>query len=467
MDPKKPLNDSTAGGDAAGGAGASAAASGGAAGRAGAGAATRADTAKTELKDNELVVPEILNLDEHPGIDSEHLPDSANQYTIGDLHGNALRLLHFLVLQNIMEISPENYAFLVKTYKKNVHELTAEDLTSFEAIITSGKFNLVGVIRFIGDILADRGQNDFFTLIILKALKEKGINYEILLSNHDATFIVNYEKYRKAGKAGGFPSSASEMYYEADPCDSLKNLAILIDKKLVEPSVIDDIIENCYKPALKLVSYTVDPEKSKITLFMHAPNGFATLKNLAKVLAIPFSNRTLVSLAKSIDRLNSKFHEMCVSSDNMSPYISTNEIEGEASKVDPNRHPFISLIWHRNVTDIDTGEGVSDYELVFVFGHQLCADRKAGNIFFLDNFFGRTPKTHAWSKCPVDLIDYLFYPVLHSTQIPPHEFKITYSKTMVLGDFFYSVSSSSSEEGGEGASDDSWIFAFEGSPKPP
>ena len=47
----------------------------------------------------------------------------------------------------------------------------------------------------MGDILADRGNNDYLTLKLLEKLHSLEIPYEIMLSNHDLWFIEAAEDY--------------------------------------------------------------------------------------------------------------------------------------------------------------------------------------------------------------------------------------------------------------------------------
>src|SRR5579883_2145455 len=97
--------------------------------------------------------------------DTDCIPHANNEFTIGDLHGNALKLLHFLVRQNVINLDEAEYAEFVKLYKKDSKEITKEDLdVIFEKILAKMTANPVGTVRLIGDELSDRGANDYFTL---------------------------------------------------------------------------------------------------------------------------------------------------------------------------------------------------------------------------------------------------------------------------------------------------------------
>src|SRR5581483_9960414 len=134
---------------------------------------------------NELIEDAYyVNIDDCPPADAKHPANIQNQLTIGDLHANGLKLLYFLVRQNVLEISSTDYATIVRIYLKSAHALTKQDLVDSNNIIANAKVNPVGTIRLLGDELADRGENDYFVLKILEKLSKENISIEILLSNH-------------------------------------------------------------------------------------------------------------------------------------------------------------------------------------------------------------------------------------------------------------------------------------------
>ena len=138
------------------------------------------------------IIQEEANLDVLPKGNENYPADIKNQLTIGDLHGNALKLIYFLVRQNVLVIEPENYAEIVVIYKKN--ELRKIDLERFNSILTNIIVQAVGTVRLIGDEVADRGTNDYFTLKLLNMLQSKGVPVEVLISNHGVEFVEACEK---------------------------------------------------------------------------------------------------------------------------------------------------------------------------------------------------------------------------------------------------------------------------------
>jgi len=156
----------------------------------------------------------------------------SRHYTIGDLHGNSLALLNYLIHCGVIILDDSLYdklrdltivaeyhglnAMEKRRFLKNlssfgeIHERVYKQITEgyypssaseliiyFEELVAKITINSQArqddfLITFLGDMLSDRGQNDFLSLIILKKLKQAGVKYEIAFSNHDKTVIHMY-----------------------------------------------------------------------------------------------------------------------------------------------------------------------------------------------------------------------------------------------------------------------------------
>lgn len=118
------------------------------------------------------------------------------QLTIGDLHGNACKLIHFLIKHKVLtNVTPQDYSRFILLYKVwDSGTVKQDDLNWFLKWVASFQFSTSGTVRFIGDELADRGANDYFTLKILEKMSLEQVPFEIMFSNHSAEFISCYEK---------------------------------------------------------------------------------------------------------------------------------------------------------------------------------------------------------------------------------------------------------------------------------
>jgi hypothetical protein len=112
---------------------------------------------------------------------------------IGDLDGSAIKMLYFLVREDVCTIEPEKYDQLVDIYLTPVEGITRAQLRLFKTIVanlevSSSNFSII----FLGNDLCDRGMNDYSTLKIYEKLSEKNVDFKIILSNHSAQFLKQF-----------------------------------------------------------------------------------------------------------------------------------------------------------------------------------------------------------------------------------------------------------------------------------
>lgn len=148
-----------------------------------------------------------VSLMEYPTLCTQAV-DPAREITLGDLHGNALKLVWFLIREGFVDTG-EN-GMTEKKYLKLAKAWYMGNTTSFNEIIQDALHILpgTGTLRLIGDELADRGIDDSLTLCILEKLsescsdsadekQEKGVtdfHLEILFSNHSHFFFDWYSQ---------------------------------------------------------------------------------------------------------------------------------------------------------------------------------------------------------------------------------------------------------------------------------
>lgn len=105
--------------------------------------------------------------------------------------------------EGVLELDEARYKRLRDIYKANFEKLSDEqapnNIADFQQIITDARVNKNRPITLIGDELADRGNNDYFTLLVLKKLHNSSVNLDVILSNHSAEFIRDYERKEFTG----------------------------------------------------------------------------------------------------------------------------------------------------------------------------------------------------------------------------------------------------------------------------
>ncbi len=343
-------------------------------------------------------ITEQVNLLEYP--QSPHILKPGEELTIGDLHGNSLKFMFFLIKEGILTLKnrEKDYEEIKRIYEKN--DLTKADLEQFQDILSEAEFNEAASktkIKLIGDEVADRGKNDYFTLLILDKLREKKVPIEIIFSNHGAEFVSFYEI---GNCTGDFPTHINTMQARS------LNLGLLglIDKGLVSTEDIQKLIDDSYKPNLKLLSYSIDQttKPNTIILYSHAPIGLETVEGLAIEFGVTYDQSSLENLAKTINAINSKFAEL-VANNRVIERLEEEKIEEEVVVNAPIAAGITRAIWNRvNYQDSCSRVKIKrpsmlksdDQEFIinYVHGHDgvgSVADEEQDFVTNLDNNLGK------------------------------------------------------------------------------
>ena len=379
----------------------------------------------------------------------ETFDDSLTSVTIGDLHGNAVKLVYFLLRQNVIKFKDnvnnpaEAYRQFVELYERSdeitrnytetssditrrqtsinsfkklidryqilfdkgdrteaenseLSKLNKEDLTrhqnkaqeekeQFEALLDIEKEKLLTIVpefntfidqleiknknilvRLIGDELADRGSNDYFTLCVLGLLKDNGVNVNITISNHSNEFIVAYENL--FNNKGLRPANDVVDFQKK----SFLGLKVLLDQKSVSETEVTKLVNAAYKPCLKIIDYTLD--ENGINLFTHAPVRFDLIEKIAHRMGVVYNDSSKEAMAASIDKINTKFaqavegntvHMLCDANDVINiDHMTPDEIIAK---------PLVNIIWNRWDKEQDTEEArpasKNGFSLNYTHGH--------------------------------------------------------------------------------------------------
>jgi hypothetical protein len=223
--------------------------------------------------------------------------------------------------------------------------------------------------------------NDYFTLKLLKKLRDEHMPVEILFSNHDAEFIKCIEK--------NLPFNTSKLGEKQ--ANSSYKLHGLLNRNLVAREEVVELYEKSYKPALKALSYSFNESQDKITIYSHGIIGLNNIEHIAKALDVPYYGSAPIELAQTIDAINHKFSEH-VAENTLTDLLNLDKIGIDAINgkipIDEKLFPLAHLIWNRKV------EGLirPDY-ITFVHGHEL-NDNSINNIINLDNDLGKDLALH-------------------------------------------------------------------------
>ena len=323
--------------------------------------------------------------------------DPNREVTIGDLHGNGLRLVHTLIREGILKqraggrsIS-EIYNHLQDAYYNRA--TSEEDFFNIaQACLNELEFdpNACANFRFIGDVLADRGRSDAFTLSIIKRMFETGVKYTWMMGNHDHDFLTGLLLQDK------IILDVSRMSYNrVSDSEYLK-------RQIFNPAFINKIMFQ----QSKLIDYTLQMNEGKLTnvvIYHHAPIGLETIRGLyhhyyAENIAI----NTTQDLCAAIDAINAAYQKQGMHAFTQQAFEQCNKVHYSGTvrlALDANHaaaYPLEAVLWNRDYAVIrlpklmDTNTE-KEIPIISVYGHdsknrassivaqqQICLDQKAG-----------------------------------------------------------------------------------------
>lgn len=325
---------------------------------------------------------------------------TGKEITLGDLHGNALKLVHFLVREGVFEVDEDTYDDFAAIYaREDSFESSAADeveLAQFETWLESVHVKKgTTKIRLIGDTLCDRGANDYFTLRILDKLVTAGRPLEIILSNHDLGFLFFYQALQTASTP--LPDDfISQVDTNVAPATSLHRLIALLRRFPTRIEEVKRIVTASYLPSLRLLGVNKNKTTQKMALFSHAYTGIEAVAALSELFKI--DNCSLddirehpLLLQSCILLINSKLRDKLSSQESCSKFLEEIQAESEIfnrltpspgsgsgsdSPKSPERiFPVHYAIWHRqpgsplHFRSVQRPKVIGSYRVDYVFGH--------------------------------------------------------------------------------------------------
>jgi DNA-binding NarL/FixJ family response regulator len=327
------------------------------------------------LPANKTLVTDPDNLKQKPAA----APSGASVVAIGDLHGNALKLLHFLIKEGVADIAEQDYQKFYDLY--HTVPATQESMIAIKALIDKQLqiIDTTPLIRLIGDELADRGANDFYTLYLLKKLDDSDVKFDINQSNHTMEFTLAHE----SNGIGQFVSRLGP-----GQANSAVALRQSIESGVVSLEEVEQLI-GIHKEHQRIISYTLTDDG--IALYSHAPIDVKIVKALAAKFGVDYHDATAELLAYTIEKINQKYVEV-VKQNKLHDYIDQNVL-CNPDHYPAAEYPIEHIVWSRNYRAIDRSvqpEGFG-YQIGYVYGHDSGAPEaaKGDNIVCLDSLFGK------------------------------------------------------------------------------
>lgn len=308
---------------------------------------------------------------EKEGIDIRKYPSEAMaataEITLGDLHGNALKLLHFLIMQGVVRFkaSVKNPEDIYQRFVQHYDAIAVQEVLYRRPHLLVGqeKHTLIMEKTQASDptqkaALEEKIKNIDEAVKIAETPEAKEKARKILVE-HSAAFISLMDSLevlssntlvRLIGDEVSDRGSSDYLTLELlaflqknrvpvrvlvsnhgsdfiKSCESLtKHSSELVDADIISshqkvsflglqaafnqkngcsPRRLDTLVSSVYKPSLRLLDYSL--YDNGITLFTHAPVRFSVLEDLANALGVIYEDQDPKALAKTIDKMNSVF----------------------------------------------------------------------------------------------------------------------------------------------------------------
>lgn len=328
------------------------------------------------------------------------------EHTFGDLHGNTIKLVHLLVQQGVMQMTPEDYQAFRACYDyfekidsrsglSTQLDAIVGQLNNVKDILNRATFSNIDKVRLIGDEIGDRGANDYLTLLLLAKLRNQGVDTEVLLSNHGVETYHAYEML-KTGKATELTAPLLTWGHAA----SLSALnEIFFKTGIVSKDDFCELMETAYQPSLKLIGYTVGAESKEICFYSHAGIDQTVIEHIAKKLGAQYDWANIQTKTATIDRINAKFAEHVRNNTVHTLYDHQGMMQGYEGQtpLDPAQDPLAFLMWNRFYEDkMRAGQPVlnrvtvhNDEKQFYTHGHDPNDSNQSAQIFSIDDRVGK------------------------------------------------------------------------------
>jgi hypothetical protein len=293
-----------------------------------------------------------------------------------------MKLIYVLIRNGVCALTtPEDYQELVEIYAQS-SVLTRTAFDRFHDLIEARLtvINTDILVRLIGDVLADRGQNDWLTLVILQKLHHAGVQVRILMSNHDGWFLDALGLHGEHARNQAIHNMRFNQQGQ-----SFFGLIALLREQWISQKDLNIIIQEIYLPSLLLLDYSLN-KRGQLTIFTHAPCDLISIQDVADQLGVLYQGPSVTGLQRTLDEINHEFL-VCIR------HGLTGHILNAGSAA-------YALMWMREDTPNACGPSLNQLrnhqvmrgtkgDLIFVYGHDTPSAQATRHVVRLDNDIGK------------------------------------------------------------------------------
>jgi hypothetical protein len=346
-------------------------------------------------------------------------PQESDVIVVGDLHGNALKLIYTLITEGVIDLSLEHYdTFSVLYQYYDQHEqkrFSPQNYQTFVDIIQLIKVINFPRVLFLGDELCDRQVSDLLTLLIFEQLDKQKLNFEVMLSNHGLGFLSAYLNdfefdvlsssnrliksrrcvMRHTHTIADLSRNSQQrslnhlaaMLHESERVDTKQNTMSDLRERIIE------IVKHAYLPRLRILAASIEPlemsmpmQSPTVNLYSHAVINLDVVAQLAKFFNVPYQDQAPQHLLETINKINATFAKQ--------PEVYLTGLFSDELLDDESINPLVSVTHDRQVNQhgMLTPES-GEYHLYHVHGHELKVQNHLYELS-LDNMLGRAPRQY-------------------------------------------------------------------------
>lgn len=263
-----------------------------------------------------------------------------SEAVLGDMHGNSVMFMHQLVQLGFADIPPEKE----NAWKALVDQIRSNDLTDFSArlanVLTLNATDKKLVL--LGDLLADRSFNDWFTLSVIDFLHQKGQRFDVIFSNHDAAFVEYYlaNKGRQANEDFAVRDAKTQLGIKQN--NSLVRLNDSLNAGTDKRQELDRMVGN-YLAHLKLLSCSDDRQ----TLYSHAIVNENMMSDMLAAAGFDSDAASALTVTEKTEKINQYFSNSALKdAESLRQMFGKGNRDGVSDSAS-GRNPFFFTIWNR------------------------------------------------------------------------------------------------------------------------